>query len=76
MPGGRGTILDIANSLNNTRHTEIADAVKTAIDSGYRVANTSIPLLGAAFSTCDQPASLSDIWCYANDKGAVDWGEY
>lgn len=76
MPGGRGTILDISNSLNDSCPREIAKAVKMAIDHGYRVSGTSITMLGAAYTLCDNLEELDDIWCHALEKGAVDWGEY
>lgn len=76
MPGGRGTILDIAYSLNDSKHAKIAKAVKTAIDKGYRISNTSVTMVGAAYSKCKHPADLTDIWSHASSKGAVDWLDY
>lgn len=73
MPGGRGTLLHIAVSLNEDSHEEIKDSWIIAIDSGYRVQITSGTELGAAFGVCDHAKNLSEIWCHANSKGAVDW---
>ncbi len=76
MPGGRGTILDIAGALNDDEHSEIASAVKMAIDTGYRIQGTSVPLIGAAYAKCEHITDLAEIWCYASEKGAVDWVDY
>lgn len=75
MPGGRGTLLDIAASLNNDKPVEVKAAIMTAIDSGdYVIVNTSVAIIGAAYDKCDNPKELLEIWMCALDKHAVDWG--
>lgn len=75
MPGGRGTLLDIAASLNDSDSVdETVTAIKSAIDHGdYRISNTSAVIIAASFSACSLPVKLHEVWCYALDKRAVDW---
>ena len=76
MPGGRGTILDVANALNGANADQVAEAVKAAVNTGYRLSQTSVPLVGAAFALSNQPDKLMDVWCHANDQGSIDWVDY
>lgn len=76
MPGGgRGTLLDIAESLNSPKHTKIAKAIKNWIDGDYRVI-ASASIVGAAYDKCNHTKDLTDVWCHALDKGKVDPLEY
>ena len=76
MPGGRGTIVDIAASLDCEEHKEVKHDLKMAIDSGYRVQVSGVNAIRAAHQVCSHSNSLSDVWCHAVNKGAVDWGDY
>ncbi len=63
MPGGgRGTILGIANSLNDKTQTK--EAVKCWITGGYEV-EASVETLAAAFKVCDYEEDLQEIWSHA-----------
>ena len=75
MPGGRGTILDIASALNSKKSSAIAEGIKVWINTGYRV-DASVSILGAAFDKCDHEKVLLDVWCHASNQGAVDSVEY
>ncbi len=73
MPGGRGTILDIAGALNRPKHKKIAKAIKMAINQGDYDVQASVSLIGAAYDHCDHTKELTDVWCEAVERGRVDW---
>lgn len=78
MPGGgRGTLTEIAISLNHEKHTEIAEAIKMAIeivlpsgDDGYQI-DTSPRDIGTAFQNCNNTDSLRDVYCHALEHKKV-----
>ncbi len=76
MPGGRGSLLDVALALNNDNPSEIAKGIRMAIDGGYRITNVSTTVIGASFALCDHTEDLQSVWCHALDKSMVDWLEY
>ncbi len=76
MPGGRGTLLDIAAALNEPKRKKIAKAIKMAINNGYRIQGVSVAVISASYAKCDNPEYLTDVWCHALERQAVDYGEY
>ena len=65
MPGGgRGSIVDIAISLNENGSDENVKAIKCWITGGYEVVS-STNLLAAAFEICEEEDKLDEIWMYA-----------
>ena len=76
MPGGRGTLLDIASALNEPKHSEIATAIKHWINDGYRITGVTTIEIGASYAKCDNTESLTDVWCHALERAAVDQAEY
>lgn len=77
MPGGgRGTLSLIAISLNNNKHTQIANAIQMALKHNeYRI-QADVTDVGAAFKNCKHTKDLETIWCYAVQNSKVDWRDY
>lgn len=73
MPGGRGKLTEVALSLNNEKHTEVAHAIKMALDHNNYVINASVDQLGIAYTNCKHTDSLTDVWCHAVETGKIIW---
>ena len=74
MPGGRGTIEDIAEALNGDKHETTADALIMAItEDGYEV-QLSASSIGRAIDLCDNLKSLVKVLCAAYEHKRTNWG--
>lgn len=75
MPGGRGTLIDVAVSLNGDDTKKAQEAIKMAIDRDeYMITGASLNSLRAAIDISDDVDAFIEIWCYALEKRKVDWG--
>ncbi len=80
MPGGRGTIVDLATTLNiedDAQADKACDLIKLTLDNdGYRFEGATLVSLAAAAQICTRPEKLAEIWCRALRTGRVDPAEY
>ena len=77
MPGGRGSITDVAIALNveDSKVDEVVEMLRMWIGGGYRI-TSSVTDLGVAAEVCSNPKALAAVWCYAVEQDAVDVRSY
>lgn len=79
MPGGRGTILDIAVTLNSDDSAEAVESLKSWISANGQnryIVEASPSLLFAAMNVATDKEWFHDFWCYILANGTIEKSGY